>query len=272
MNKQVIKKYKAEFDYILNDDNTLQIKSDDNPEWVIADFKEAMFHFDIEGQAHDLLIVIVDEYLEFRKALAEGKTVLVSSKHYHTGWYKFGCKSEHRFCSEFNFIIKPDEPKYRVGQWFEVEGTVSYIVEEFGNGDFKVKFRDKEGYWILESSWSTDYNKYAIDEPEFKVGDYVVDTEGTIGQVITIRPEQTVYKGSKKTYERCNTSIRIWTLEEAEDDEWVMYWDNEDSNPEMLYRIGMRTKKGFLKVNNVNDWDNLVPYIGQTPKQLGLEK
>jgi len=66
----------------------------------------------------------------------------------------------------------------------------------------------------------------------------------------------------------CGTTIsnlKPWTLEEADDNEWVLAWDNLSlgsniSSPTIMTCTDAR-----------EGYDNVVPYIGQTPEQLGLE-
>lgn len=69
MNKELIKKYKKEFDYWVND-GTLLVADSYEKRWITLTKNVWLCE-----TTKNLLIIIDDEYVEFRKALAEGKTV-----------------------------------------------------------------------------------------------------------------------------------------------------------------------------------------------------
>lgn len=123
MNKELIKKYKAEFEHWLNGGNVQAFyKQDDEPKWwsdkesAEYDGNDNFSHIISETYSpDDVLVVIDDEYVEFRKALAEGKTVQYYVDSF-TGWQDV--KSIKQPCMHpDSFRIKPEEPKFKVGDW-----------------------------------------------------------------------------------------------------------------------------------------------------------
>jgi hypothetical protein len=120
MNKELIKKYKAEFDHWLNGGSLLlgQEKPDNTFEWVLPTV--------IPWNNISCTYIINDKYVEFRKALAEGKTVQFfntedrlynSSKELNT-WHNTDTIHTHGKPSDYR--IKPEEPKFGIGDWVRV--------------------------------------------------------------------------------------------------------------------------------------------------------
>lgn len=111
MNKELIKKYKAEFDHWLNSGKLLAKHY--NKGWI------NYYGEDIWTHSAETLIVIDDEYVKFRKALAEGK--IVEFKHPQVGYDEWEIVTpEHLFQSVVpgrEYRIKPEEPKFKVGDW-----------------------------------------------------------------------------------------------------------------------------------------------------------
>ena len=111
MNKELILKYKAEFDHWLNG-GKLQVKFVNDP-WEEA--PKDIFSYN----AVNFVLVIDDEYVEFRKAGAEGK--IVEFKHPQVGYDEWEIVTpEHLFQSIVSgreYRIKPEEPKFKVGDW-----------------------------------------------------------------------------------------------------------------------------------------------------------
>ena len=128
MNKQLIKKFKAEFDYWL-DGGKLQAK------FVYDQWEEApkdVFSY----STVNFILVIDDEYVEFRKALAEGKTVEynfgnygINRKDFPNVWkdldLSIGILAER--ASPENYRIKPDVPKFKVADWVIHNGVVKQV-------------------------------------------------------------------------------------------------------------------------------------------------
>jgi len=140
MNTELITKYREEFDWWL-DGGALQIKWEGSDEWVI-DYvicSTDLWEQNIKNIEH---IVIDDAYVEFRKALAEGKTIQVS-KHF-TG----SLRSDYEDCDFKEILelmktekfvildenpiyrIKPDEPKFKVGDWVRCNNGPLYQIKD----------------------------------------------------------------------------------------------------------------------------------------------
>ena len=108
MNKPLINKYKPEFDHWLNEGSVL-INSDLG--WCpIA--KEFTWSCNISV---DALLVINDEYSEFRKALAEGKIIQINNSK-PENWIDIDTDKLANYNPSF-LRIKPDEPKFKVGDF-----------------------------------------------------------------------------------------------------------------------------------------------------------
>lgn len=121
MNIELIKKYKKEFDYLL-EGGRIQVCF--NGCWGPGD---ASF-FNIHA-ASDYKCVMHDEYVEFRKALADGKTIQFNFGNYGTNKEDFpdfwkdldssiGILSDRTYPQ--NYRIKPEEPEFKVGDWVRV--------------------------------------------------------------------------------------------------------------------------------------------------------
>ena len=105
MNKEVIKKYKKEFDHWLEGGEVLLLTLEH--EWVL----KVNTHWDYPGP-----YIINDKYSEFRKALAEDKTIQYNPFHaLHNRWDD---ATEPDFCYPVQkYRIKPDEPQFKIGDW-----------------------------------------------------------------------------------------------------------------------------------------------------------
>ena len=131
MNKELIKTYKAEFDHWLNGGTLLYRHFDYIKQKFTAWEKCNMeFPWKTSGIYAPSCIIINDEYVEFRKALAEGKTVQynfgnygINRKDFPNEWkdldQSIGILAD-RACPE-NYRIKPEEPKFKVGDWVRSE-------------------------------------------------------------------------------------------------------------------------------------------------------
>ena len=201
MDVELINKHWNEFVAYMREDTKLSIQwtNINGSKWEDVDY----FSWeDVECAGGTITaIVINDEYVEFRKALAEGKTV--QYKHYSDEL--FSDLENFPFKDGYDYRIKPDEA--------------------------------------------------------FKVGDYVIAlswVDKTPTQIIKIE-DGLLYNSPVSAIDI--NEAKLWTLEEADDDEWVHVWSNNATS----YRT-MRLKEVSRKR------DNIVPAIGQTPEQLGLEK
>lgn len=116
MNKKLIKKYKTEFDHWLNGEDITVVLN--NGGWLDT----SSFNWSDYTNSEVKYIVINDEYVEFRKALAEGKTIEV----YNNGYYKQLLLNEwvpmdslriNTSIPVKDYRIKPEESKFKVGDW-----------------------------------------------------------------------------------------------------------------------------------------------------------
>ena len=116
MNKELIKKYKTEFDHWLNGGKLLS-KYTLIPTWSDCQ-SEDIWRIPDENISK-VLIVINDEYATYRKALAEGKIVEVATDHNDIDGYIWESIEEDDF-HYFNIDeirIKPEDHKFKVGDW-----------------------------------------------------------------------------------------------------------------------------------------------------------
>ncbi len=121
MNKELINKYKPEFDHWLNEGKILYKHTNSNAWW-----NEEPWSYSL---SYVTAIIIKDKYVELRKALAEGKTIEY--------WTIFNSWQE---VPEPNFIlhptcyrIKPDEPKFKVGDFVRYIHSTTAIALEINN-------------------------------------------------------------------------------------------------------------------------------------------
>lgn len=216
MNKDVIKKYWKEFEHWVHGGEVLiRFKSHDTI--PVYDYRKAHKHTRWDNRWHtegcEITYIINDEYVEFRKALAEGKTI---------------------------------------------------------------EYLNANGDWVIKGSMIFQYPSTAYrikpEEPKFKVGDYVVVTkndgtkiinqfkrEDTDGEHYKIVFTKIIDHGLNFIYNKHIHTLKLWTLEEADDGEWVL----------VQYEDVLREQVKDVSKEQM-DW--CVPYIGQTPAQLGLEK
>ena len=112
MNKQLINKYKPEFDHWLNEGKILYNIHNSNAWWDNEPWDYSPDYV--------AAIIINDEYVEFRKALAEGKTVQHNLANLGT-WIDI---TTDNFIDPLTFNdstpcyrIKPDEHKFKIGDF-----------------------------------------------------------------------------------------------------------------------------------------------------------
>ena len=169
MNKELIKKYKAEFDHWLNGGNIL-VKMTTGWSPVIADYN---WHL------NDRPYVIKDEYVEFRKALAEGKTVQ-EQDHYSKQWLDMKTDSFHK-ASDTQYAgvyrIKPEELKFKVGDW--VRDLRDNRVFQINSVNFNLKLSTKNTVYVhwqpKKGEWCWFSNKNGIPT----IGQFLsIETDG----------------------------------------------------------------------------------------------
>ena len=135
MNKKLINKYKPEFDYWLNEGKILYKHTNS-----IAWWNEEPWSYSL---SYVTAIIINDEYVEFRKALAEGKTIQT----YYEFNQTWNDVINPTFKDQLKFYrIKPDEPKFKVGD-FVTHESLKITRQITKVGDDFIYF--KEGSWAL---------------------------------------------------------------------------------------------------------------------------
>lgn len=112
MNKELINKYKPEFDHWLNDGSILVKYVNKNQ--AESGYKDWHEDNNVFESNLDYLIIINDQYSIYRKALAEGKTIEYLGQSSNL-WHEV---PEPIFILPPTcYRIKPDEPKFKVGDF-----------------------------------------------------------------------------------------------------------------------------------------------------------
>ena len=135
MNKKLIKTYKAEFEHWINGGNVQAFyKKDDEPKWITDE--ECIEYEGYDNFTHilqnslepeDVLIIIDDEYIEFRGALANGK--IVEYLDFRDEWrdLKENCVLIEAIPLK-DLRIKP-EHKFKVGDWVIHNGVHKQVTK-----------------------------------------------------------------------------------------------------------------------------------------------
>lgn len=160
MNKELIKEYKSEFDYLLNGGNLVvlmenSISGYDNIYWNYDDDDSSRW-FNLVQPEHVFTILINDAYFPYRKALAEGKIVeyLVPNQPWQVlqppvtsgGWIWDSVPIS-------NYRIKPDAPKFKAGDWVRFTDTPTQI-EQYNGKPYHSKvnielWKPQPGEWVI---------------------------------------------------------------------------------------------------------------------------
>ena len=162
MNKELIKKYKKEFDWWLNGGSILSYNTLLYKAWTECNSKSVW-----QTTNQSACIVINDEYVEFRKALAEGKIVecnIIPSQsaqeYYVYGDNQWYSTTDFTLGSPDKYRIKPDEPKVKIGDWVRYDNGILYQVKDVFEMD---------GIWYATSIKLNDrseWNDNIHGEPE----------------------------------------------------------------------------------------------------------
>lgn len=173
MNKELIKKYKNEFDHWLNGGSVLSINCIDTIDWREVD----EFHWRC-NKIHDYepMFIINDGYVKLRKALAEGKTVQYNFGNFGPNKTDFpniwkdldlsiGILSD-RALPE-NYRIKP-ESELKVGDWlydlkYRTYHRIENVLEDkIETNTFKVYKSSING--VDYSIWEPKPDEWCIEE------------------------------------------------------------------------------------------------------------
>ena len=117
MNLELIRKYEKEFLHMLHGG---KLKYFTGKEWLTYSGGE------LWTASNDLKIIIDDQYVEFRKALADGKTI---EERYYTPTDHWGKHLSGFAVSPKMLRIKPKEPEFKVGDWITVNGPTGTFTE-----------------------------------------------------------------------------------------------------------------------------------------------
>jgi hypothetical protein len=157
MNRELIKKYKTEFNYWLNGGSLVlgQEKPDNSFEWVLPTT--------VSWNNPSCIYIINDEYAELRKAIAEGKTIQYSPlTQTHNRWDDIKPYPSMFTSPVKNFRVKPEEPKFKVGDW--VRNVISNKITQVKNEDIvNGKYSEVELWKPEPGEWCLFYSS---TEPE----------------------------------------------------------------------------------------------------------
>ena len=146
MNKELINKYWEEFCH-WKDGGNLLCQTEHLGTWYEVTDEKWDF-------VCDITFIINDEYIEFRKALIEGKTI--QHLDLDLEWVTWVAQVGFTLPLQ-HYRIKPGEPKFKVGDWVRHEDTSIGVVKCIIT---LPRGRDIEVYWKLDKNGSplTGYN------------------------------------------------------------------------------------------------------------------
>ena len=254
MSKEVIKKYKAEFDHWL-DEGSVLCRSKANPKESWKEIKKPLW-------LDTYLYIINDKYVEFRKAQAEGKQ-LQWQDNYHKVWE---CGFINKFTLTLNrYRVKPDEPKF---PYYAREKSSGIVVKFEKRSNPNCYSLSQELGVVVESTsqlaqqtlgftwrcWDTfssperwEHLPNYWDGPKFKVGDWVTNS---------IQPFMITVE-NQNSYTNEDTGIKLW---EPQPNEWCWFWDNDEVSSRLF-----SVYKDMLDANGSHDYDYCEPFIGTLP-------
>lgn len=186
MNKELIKKYKNEFDHWLNEGSVL-LGIRDLVKSTIKWYPSVTDPFEEESTSGELLVIINDDYCTYRKALAEGKTVQANINYWaNTETTEFNWQNieSQDSISKFNLPnlrIKP-EHEFKVGDWLHDVQCKTYhrinkvLLDRVELNGFNVLYlaisdynyklwKPKPGEWcIMDSEPATDRYSFTVQK------------------------------------------------------------------------------------------------------------
>ena len=233
MNKELIKKYKDEFDHWLNggellgrrmvaDPNdgeesyTIWYKVDSVDSWMMSNL--------LSKQQNNLQLIINDEYVEFRKALAEGKIIQQFNTTYtpHT-WTNVIYDKDIKFSNNIAYRVKPEEPKFKIGDWVRLLKT----------------------------------NKI------YKVSRVISNTELFLELTVSDNYKSSAHIAS------CNMNtindIELW---QPKENEWCWFWNFRDTEPKFKQFNKMLGKKYGTKTQAGESFEFCEPFVHKLPTLL----
>ena len=168
MNKELIKTYFEEFKHWLSGGNVqVYYKKDDEPKWLtdeecIEYEGHDNFNHIIQNslEPEDVLIIIDDEYIEFRCALANDKAVEYLD--FKNEWrdLKENCRKLEGVCLS-RLRVKPERHKFKVGDWVIHNGKYKRVTKAV---DGYIDSLDNEVAVIMKEEslelWEPEDEKY----------------------------------------------------------------------------------------------------------------
>ena len=157
MNKQLINKYKHEFDHWLNEGKVLHKHTNSNS-WCIYE------PWDYSPD-YVTAIIINDEYSIYRKALVEGKTVQANINYWsfpeteEFNWQDIASPDSFNKFNLLNLRIKPNEPKFKVGDFVRVAPKSNRAITNSGTTEFTgiIRVIDKHNLYNIKGIYDTDW-------------------------------------------------------------------------------------------------------------------
>ena len=159
INKKLVIKYQNEFRHWLSKGKLLYYETATR-EWLWNDNI-----WEMEGDYTKVQIIRDDEFVKFRKALVEGKTVQCIEYKYNYNEYRDVDYIDMSYNVQ-QYRIKPNEPEFKVGDWvysnsisnntpFLVKPYHEHIVNSAHSSQFTL-WKPKKNEWCL---FSTEENK-----------------------------------------------------------------------------------------------------------------
>ena len=157
MNKELIKKYKNEFEHWLDGGKVLS-KNTLLPEW--SDNQTEDIWRIPSKDISKVLIIIDDSYSIYRKALAEGKTI--QYRNLNIDAFKNWQNLENlEFNPNFEHRVKPESHKFKVGDWVIHNGVYKQVTKAV---DGYIDSLDNEVAVIMKEEslelWEPEDEKY----------------------------------------------------------------------------------------------------------------
>ena len=114
MNKEIVKKYKKEFEHWLSGNSILIY---DNKNWIEINPNTNLW----ETVHNEVRFVINDEYVEFRKAMTDDKIIEANKTQCieNPMWREIIADKEGilQYYLPSNLRVKPEEPIFSIGDW-----------------------------------------------------------------------------------------------------------------------------------------------------------
>jgi len=191
---ELVKKYKKEFDHLVNGGSIwFRYRIIEGSEgnvgmtvWYLSNGVDTEWEENTTDSWSrpytDLQVVIADKYVEFRKAVYEGRVIQVDKALFYDEDFD-GLDSDSSYWVDITtsnpifglqphcYRIKPEEPKFKVGQWIS-NGNKTEQITEIKYGCWSTKT------WTIHPTYK-NIDKFSVvdaPKPKFEVGDWVTDT------------------------------------------------------------------------------------------------